>query len=274
MQQIFTKDFIFERLKDGKTPFWTLGLCQGFKNVANVLNYNGIDFEDEDTDETKIDKSIAQLANTIASFPTESIFVIEMRPSMTASRSSIVGPFQFVNSNEKTKSELTAAPTPQLGAVPPGYVPESMLKGLQDSMQSTFDAKIKALQEEQRLQRQEDEYQRKLEKLEEAQKEVREMKKSYESTVAKGTDILLGVVQRLGTMFLMPKDANATAAMMAAQQQLGATQQQSEPDPKADAVDDVATYIYKNLSVEEIEQLKSYIMSKQNGNTEMEKTDR
>ena len=47
-QQIFTKEFIFERIKDSNAPLWSLGLVNGFKNVANVMQYNGIDFDEEE----------------------------------------------------------------------------------------------------------------------------------------------------------------------------------------------------------------------------------
>ena len=272
-QQIFTKDFIFTRIKDSNAPYWNLSLCQGFKNIANVMNYNGIDFDDEDTEETKQEKSIQQLARTIDTFPPDSVFVIELRGAMTSNRSGIFGPFQFSNTDRPAQPETPpAAATPTLGTIPQGYVPESMLKGLQDQLQSNFDAQIKALKEEQALQRREDDYNRRMEELAEAQKEVKEMKKSYDSTVAKGTDILLGALQRLGAMFLAPKGAPAAMMAQMQQPQLGATQQQPQlgatqqpkPDPKMDAVDDLSEYIYNNFTTEQITQMKSNLIASKN----------
>lgn len=263
-QQIFTKDFIFTRIKDSNAPYWNLSLCQGFKNIANVMNYNGIDFDDEDTDETKQEKSILQLARTIDTFPPDSVFVIELRGAMTSNRSGIFGPFQFSNTDRLAQPETPpAAATPTLGTIPQGYVPESMLKGLQDQLQSNFDAQIKALKEEQALQRREDDYNRRMEELAEAQKEVKDMKKSYDSSVAKGTDILLGALQRLGAMFLAPKGADAAMMAQMQQQQLGAAQQ-PEPDPKMDAVDDLSEYIYNNFTTEQITQMKSDLIASKN----------
>lgn len=268
-QQIFNKDFIFERIKDSNAPYWNLSLCQGFKNTANVMNYNGVDFEDEDSDATKIDKSIAQLARTISTFPPDSVFMIELRGAMTSNRSGIFGPFQFSNTDRPAQPEPPAATTaPTLGTIPPGYVPESMLKGLETSLQSTFDKKLDALRDEYEQKRKEDEYNRRLEKLAESEKEVKEMKKSYESTVAKGTDILLGVVQRLGAIFLTPKGGDAAAMM--AQQQLGAAQTQTPPppDPKMDAVNDLADYLYDNYSADQIKEMMSNLISDNNAQSQ------
>lgn len=268
-QQIFNKDFIFERIKDSNAPYWNLSLCQGFKNTANVMNYNGVDFEDDDSDATKIDKSIAQLDRTISTFPPDSVFVIELRGAMTSNRSGIFGPFQFSNTDRPAQPETPAATTaPALGTIPPGYVPESMLKGLETSLQSTFDKKLDALRDEYEQKRKEDEYNRRLEKLSDSEKEVEEMKKSYESTVAKGTDILLGVVQRLGAMFLTPKGGDAAAMM--AQQQLGAAQTQTPPppDPKMDAVNDLADYLYDNYSADQIKEIMSNLISDNNAQSQ------
>lgn len=268
-QQIFNKDFIFERIKDSNAPYWNLSLCQGFKNTANVMNYNGVDFEDDDSDATKIDKSIAQLDRTISTFPPDSVFVIELRGAMTSNRSGIFGPFQFSNTDRPAQPETPAATTaPALGTIPPGYVPESMLKGLETSLQSTFDKKLDALRDEYEQKRKEDEYNRRLEKLSDSEKEVEEMKKSYESTVAKGTDILLGVVQRLGAMFLTPKGGDAAAMM--AQQQLGAAQTQTPPppDPKMDAVNDLADYLYDNYSADQIKEMMSNLISDNNAQSQ------
>lgn len=268
-QQIFNKDFIFERIKDSNAPYWNLSLCQGFKNTANVMNYNGVDFEDDDSDATKVEKSIAQLDRTISTFPPDSVFVIELRSAMTSNRSGILGPFQFSNTDRPAQPETPAATTaPTLGTIPPGYVPESMLKGLETSLQSTFDKKLDALRDEYEQKRKEDEYNRRLEKLAESEKEVKEMKKSYESTVAKGTDILLGVVQRLGAIFLSPKGGDAAAMM--AQQQLGAAQTQTPPppDPKMDAVNDLADYLYDNYSADQIKEMMSNLISDNNAQSQ------
>ena len=64
---LLTKEIIYDRIKDSGYPFWSLYLQQGFKNQSHIMTYTGNDFEDEDSDETKIQKSIARLDNIVAS---------------------------------------------------------------------------------------------------------------------------------------------------------------------------------------------------------------
>lgn len=252
-QQIFTKDFIFERIKDTKFPFWSLGLVQGFKNTANVMQYYGSDFVDEDTDETKIEKSIATLNNTISTFPPESVFVIELKNSKQANGNGIVGPFQFSNNDKQRQTE----PQPStLGVVPPGYVPESTLKGLEESLNRTFNAKIEALQADFERKQREADFARREKELDEREKELKDMKKEYDSSVAKATDVLFGVGKKIFTSFFMPQGAPNTAQLGAMQ---STSNESAEPDEKADAVDDVAAFLYQNFTIDEIRNFKHKI---------------
>lgn len=259
MQQlIFTRDFIYERIKDSKFPFWSLGLVQGFKNVANVMQYYGGDFTDEDTDETKIEKSITSLANTISTFPPESVFVIELKNSKQANGNGIVGPFQFANSDKPTQTETAAQPQ-TLGVVPPGYVPESALKGLEDSLNRNFKAELETLKMEFDRKQREAEFARREKELNEREKELKDLKKEYDSSVAKATDVLFGVGKKIVTLFFMPKGA-ADAA------QLGAMQQPQQHDEKADVVDDFAAFLYKNFTADDIRRMKKEVQDGKNAN--------
>lgn len=264
-QQIFNKDFIFERIKDSNAPYWNLSLCQGFKNTANVMNYNGVDFTDEDTDETKIDKSIAQLERTISTFPADSVFLIELRGAMTSNRNGIFGPFQFTNSDKPMQPEQPPTQQQQpLGAtIPPGYVPESVLKGIQDALQSDFDKKFELFKQETEHQRKEDEFIRRCQQLDEREKELKDKEKEYNSSVAKVADVLIEIGKRIGAGFLMPKDAAAATmdAPTMATAQLGTTPPSADDDPKAEAVDDFAAFLYQNFSAEDIKNLKQNIIN-------------
>lgn len=266
-QQIFTKDFIFERIKDSIAPYWNLSLCQGFKNTANVMNYNGVDFEDEDSDETKIGKSIAQLDKTISTFPPESVFVIELRSAMTSNRNGIFGPFQFANSDKPAQPEPPTATAPQLGAtIPPGYIPESTLKGIQDALQADFDKKFELFKQETEHQRREEEFLRRCQQLDEREKDLKDKEKEYNSSVAKAADVLIEIGKKIGAYFLMPKDAQAQMAYQMSQQpQLGAMQNQAHTapteDPKADAVDDFAAFLYENFTADDIKNFKENIIN-------------
>lgn len=266
-QQIFTKNFIYDRIKDSGFPCWSLSMQNGFRNFANVMSYYGIDWSDEDNDETKIEKSIARLEQTLSTFPPDTNFAIEIKSGRNATGSAILGPFYFSIADDKAEptedAPKDAQPQqPQLGAIPPGYVPESMLKGLEESLTKTFDARIEALKAEQEQARKEQEYQNRLERLEEREKEVKDLEKSYKSDVAKGADVVVEIVKKIGMYFLMPKGSQMSPDM---QQQLGAAQQPTPQhqanDPKADAVDDFAVFLYNNYSVEDIKKLKSNIIN-------------
>lgn len=256
-QQIFTKDFIFDRIKDSNAPYWYLSLCQGFKNVANVMNYNGVDFLDDDTDETRIEKSIEQLKRTISTFPEDSVFIIELRGALTASRNGVFGPFQFVNSNNtQSKQTEEATQTQTILGVPQGYVPESALKGLEDSLTRNFNAKILEMQTEFDRKQRETEFARREKELDEREKELKEMKKEYDSSVAKATDVLFGVGKKIVSTFFVPPTADNS--------QLGTSQMshnETASDDKADAVDDFAAYLYNNFSLDDINNLKNKVQN-------------
>lgn len=272
MQQQFTKEFIYERIKDSGFPCWNLGFIAGFRNVVNVQSYFGNDWTEDDTDETKIEKSLAQLENTLSSsFPDNTIFTIEIRAARTASGNSILGPFQFTKSNivdtaAEPTPELTQQPAQQsqLGIIPAGYVPEAMLKGLEDQLTKNFEARIDALKAEQKQEQREQEYKNRLERLEEREKEVKDLEKSYKSDVAKGADVVVEIIKKIGAYFLMPKNASAAAINYEQAPQLGEVQD----DKKANAVDEFAAFLYNNSTIEEIQELqkqyKNVKMAQQN----------
>lgn len=264
-QQVFTKDFIFNRIKDSGYPCWTLSMQNGFRNFANVMTYYGVDWNEEDTDDTKIEKSLARLEQTLSTFPAETIFVIEIKSGRNATGSAILGPFYFSIAEDKAEpteeAQKDAQPQqPQLGAIPPGYVPESMLKGLEDSLTKAFDARIEAFKVEQAQLRKEQDYLNRVQRLEDREKEVNELMKSYKSDVAKGADVVVEIVKKIGAYFLMPKGAQMQPEMPP---QLGTTPPQppQHHDEKADAVDDFAAFLYENFSIEDIKQLKSNIIN-------------
>lgn len=263
-QQVFTKAFIYDRIKDSGFPCWSLSMQNGFRNFANVMSYYGIDWSDEDNDETKIEKSIARLEQTLSTFPPDTNFAIEIKSGRNATGSAILGPFYFSIAEDKTEPTEDAPKDaqhqqPQLGAIPPGYVPESMLKGLEESLTKTFDARIEALKAEQEQARKEQEYQNRLERLEEREKEVKDLEKSYKSDVAKGADVVVEIVKKIGMYFLMPKGSQMSPEQLGAAQQ--PTPQHQAKDPKADAIDDFAEFLYDNYTVEDIIKLKSNIIN-------------
>lgn len=253
MQQQFTKEFIFERIKDSGFPCWNLAITTSFRNTVNVQSYFGADWTEDDNDETKIQKSLTQLDNTLSTFPDNTIFIIEIRAARTASGNSILGPFQFSKTNisEPTPEAPQQGNTTQLGIIPSGYVPESMLKGLEDQLTKNFQQQFDALKAEHKQEQREQEYKNRLERLEERENEVKELEKSYKSDVAKGADVVVEIVKKIGAYFLMPKNANATTFEQNTPPALGEVQD----DKKANAVDEFAAFLYNNSTIEEIQEL-------------------
>lgn len=261
-QQLFTKDFIIKRIQDSGFPCWNLSITTGFRNNVNVQSYFGADWTDDDNEATKIEKSIARLENTLSTFPTDTVFVIDIRAARNANGTSIIGPFQFTTAEQQPAAEQTQQQQPQLGLIPSGYVPESMLKGLEEQLTNNFQRQFDALKAEHQQQQREIEFNNRLERLEEREKEVKELEKSYKSDVAKGADVVVEIVKKIGAYFLMPK---GEAQQIISQQQLGAMQQPQQPqqDPKETKVDEICTMLYNNYSIEELNEIQKKL---QNGN--------
>lgn len=262
-QQLFTKDFIIKRIQDSGFPCWNLSITTGFRNNVNVQSYFGADWNDDDNEATKIEKSITRLENTLSTFPADTVFVIDIRAARNANGTSIIGPFQFTTA-EQPAPEQPQQQTQQLGLIPSGYVPESMLKGLEEQLTKNFEAKFDALKAEHQQQQREIEFNNRLERLQEREQEVKELEKAYKSDVAKGADVVVEIVKKIGAYFLMPKGA-AHDAQIISQQQLGAMQQQQpqQQDPKETKVDEICTLLYNNYSIEQLNELQKQL---QNGN--------
>ena len=261
--QPFTKQLIFDRIADSGYTFWTLYLQNGFKSQSHILSYYGVDFDGNDTPENMIDKSIAKLDAVVSSFPPDAVFSIELKNSKSANGTGIIGPFQFSNT--------TAADTPQnlSGApVPTPYLTEETLKGITAQMEQNFKNQIEQLKAESLLRERENELKRKQDELATKFQEVADLKKSYDSGVAKSADILFQAGKKLIMAFvpaLIPADG---AAVLSGTQQPAAPvestpAQESAPDDKADAVDDLAAYLYDNFTINDIQQLKQRLKNEQ-----------
>lgn len=264
MNAVFSKELIFERIKDSGYPFWSLGLCQGFKNTANVMQYYGNDFEEADTPETMLQKSIKRLDNVVSSFPPDSVFVIEILNGKNANGSGRLGPFQF-----------SAAPSvPQnnqqsLQGVPEGYLPQSMLKGIEENMQRQFDARFEQLKAETERRQREAEFHRREMELEEREKQLKELEKGYKSDVAKTADVLLAAGKAI-VKYLIPGLQESAAAAPSALQ--GVDNEEQPQDAKSKVIDDFAEYLYNNYDEKAIAQLHHNLINIQkNANTNVEK---
>lgn len=276
MQTTFTTEFIYDRIKDSGYPCWALGMSTGFRNVSNVMSYYGNDWTDEDSDETKVDKSINRLAATIASCPSDAVFIIEIKAARNATGSGILGPFQFTNSqpSEPSEPEKQQQPTQQptqpptvsqqfsnLGYVPDGYIPKTMLDGLEERMQQRYNADLSALEQKMRAEQIERDFNAKIERLKERENELKDKEKEYNSTVAKAADVLLEVGKRLGAYLLGGSQSAPTPP----------TPLSGQPsDERAEAIEDVADYLYSNFDLDAIRQLKANLQNlTQHGSSQM-----
>lgn len=246
---VFTKELIFERIKDSGYPFWSLGLSTGFKNVSNVMQYYGNDFEETDTDETKIQKSITKLDNVVSSFPADSIFIIEIKNGKNANGSGIIGPFQFT----ATKQE---SPRESLGGVPSGYVPESLLKGIEDKLKNQFETQLENFKLETERKEREREFERRAKELDEREERLKELEKGYNSDVAKSADVLLRAGKSiLGYLFPDMNKELAATEQPSLHGVENSAPEQHEQDEKSIVIDSLAEYLYNNYTPEAITKL-------------------
>lgn len=270
MSALFTKEQIFERITDSGYPFWTLYLVSGFRNQSHVMTYWGNDFNEIESEETKLNKSIAKLDSVINSCPPDSVFSIEIKNAKTANGIGVIGPLQF--SNTPTAQTSNVPSLAGLAGVPAGYVSDSTLDGIKKQMQDSFDMKLEHFKHEAILREREWNLKRKEEELKEKLKECADLKKGYDSGVARTADVLMLAGTRLiKIMFpaLLPSEGAAAAAApnlgaVHAQPQAKAKAQpqpEPEPDPKADEVDDVARFIYENYDIEQIREFKNRLQN-------------
>lgn len=286
MNALFSKEQIFERITDSGYPFWTLWLVSGFQNKSHIMTYWGNDFNEIESDETKINKSIAKLESVIQSCPPDSVFSIEIKNAKTANGIGIIGPLQFSNSAAQTP-QTAVQNVAGLAGVPAGYMPDSVLDGIKRQMQDTFDLKLEYFKNEALLREREYELRRKEQELKDKLKECAELKKGYDSGVARTADVLMLAGTRLikimfpalipsadaaASLGNVPEQPRAKAQPQPQPQPQPQTQQppQSEPDPKADEVDEVAEFIYNNFSIEQIKDFKKRLYAKQSENLQGE----
>ena len=269
MSALFTKEQIFERITDSGYPFWTLWLVSGFQNKSHIMTYWGNDFNEIESDETKINKSIAKLDSVINSCPPDSMFSIEIKNAKTANGIGVIGPLQF---------STTAAQTPaQTNTGLNGYTPqpynEISLEGIKKNIQESFDLKLEHFKNETFLRERENELKRREKELEEQIKECKELKKGYESGVARTADVLMlagtKIVKMLFPQFIgaeggaalgnAPQQPTPKAQPQPQPQQRQAKQPEPEPEPdaKSDVVNDVAEFMYNNFTIEQIEDFKN-----------------
>lgn len=254
---LLTKEIIYDRIKDSGYPFWSLYLQQGFKNTSHLMTYTGNDFEDEDSTETKLEKSVTRLDNIVTSIP-NATFIIEIKNAKTANGNGIIGPLQFSNTIR------TEEPTPGLPASSAasalGTVQIQDYDSLKKQLENEFELKIENFKQKQKQEKIQEDLERKQQELEEKEKELKDLKKGYESGVAKTADILVEAAKRIALNFFPDFVSNSEAnnIQLSGNQQQQQQQQESEEEEnldeeKAAVVNQFAEYLYKNFDKKHIE---------------------
>ena len=110
------------------------------------------------------------------------------------------------------------------------------------------------------------------EDLKAKEKELSDLKKGYESSVAKTADILVLAGQKIAmNLFpnLMPGGENTEIQLSGNQAENNESEEQ-QPDEKADAVNELAEYLYKNYDTQRIKYFFEDIVAHDNeqNNTE------
>lgn len=270
---ILTKEIIYDRIKDSGYPFWSLFLQQGFKNQSHIMTYTGNDFEENDSDETKIQKSISRLDNIVTSIP-NATYIIEIKNSKTANGNGVIGPFQFSN---VVKEETPVQQSTALSGI---QVSDSYLKGIEERLTNEFNLKLETFKAEEKQKQYLKELEKREEDLKAKEKELSELKKGYESSVAKTADILVLAGQKIAMHLipnLMPGGVENPEIQLSGNQQPESNESEEEQptDEKADAVNELAEYLYKNYDTKRIRYFFEDIVAHDNeqNNTEENELD-
>lgn len=251
------QDFILDRIRSG-FRLWSLYLIKSFSNRVHVATYKGDDVSTDDDDDAKTQKSLNRLQSLLASMPNGQPLSIDLRNSTTANGTGVVGPLEFTNSLAVQQPEQFAGLG---GAVPAGYVSRSELEGLLLQNKMENEEKFAAYKREQEKKQFDEWRAAQRAEIEKQRKEVEDLKKHYDSGVAKTADVLVLAGERIISA-LVPSVLGPAATAPASPAQLGATQpdaaqnEQISSDPKAQALEELAEMLYNNCTENEIRELK------------------
>ena len=254
-----TKDFIFKHIRETKFPIWGLFLVQSYKRVPLAF-YNGDDFVENDTAEAKAEKSCERLTTTLQDFPPEAVLSIDLKSSVKANGSGILGPFEFVNLDkndtpDNTPIQQSFAGFGNFGQPPQGWVSEQVLNAKLDELRTENERRINELIFKQREKDFEDRVARERKELEDLRRELRDEKKKYEDNTGKVASTLAGAAKIvLGDMFpglVNFNNAETVAQLSGTQPQARELQQAPEPqhDEKYKAIEQLAEMLYNDSTV-------------------------
>ena len=272
---MLTQEFIFDRIKSG-FRLWSLYLVKSFSNRVHVATYKGDDVSTDDDDDAKAQKSINRLQSLLASMPNAQPLSIDLRNSTTANGTGVVGPLEFTSSLAVQQPEQFAGLG---GIVPAGYVSRSELDGLLPKTQMESEKKFADYQQAQEKKQFAEWQAAQRADIDKQREEIAELKKQYDSGVAKTADVLVMAGEKLLGALLPSILGPAAAAAAASPAQLGATQpaaaqpEQPTNDPKAQALEELAEMLYDNCTEKEIRELKHRLKYGSTAKTTEQNTD-
>lgn len=255
---MLTRDYIENHIRQTKYPCWGLFVIQNYKRIP-LYFYNGEDFEDGDTTDSKAEKAVNRLQLILHDYPADARLSIDLKSSKGANGTQgTIGPLEFTN---RDKGDELATPTAPQGfggfgfiQPPAGWVSEETLNGKLEAMKAEnerlvnnilFKHKEDAFREQCRRERRE---------LEEMRKELQDERKKYESNTGAAAETLVYAVKKiLGELFPQLPFGQAAATSAAQPQLAGAAQQEEHrpQDAKYSAVEVLANALYNDPNLTE-----------------------
>lgn len=268
----FTKDYVFKHIKTTKYPCWSLYIVQGYKRTP-LIHYNGDDFTDNETTDSKTEKSINRLAAVLDDMPADAVLSIDLKTSQKSPAAGYLGPVEFCN---VTKDDAAAAiPTqPQslggfggFGTPPPGWVNEETLNSKLEALSVQNEKKINDMLFKQREREFEERVRRERAELEKLKTELNDEKKKYDSTTGQAADTLVFAVKKiLAELFpnLPSNTSTPPAALDGADGNVEEVNHVDTTSPKFKEVEKLANMLYEdnNVTAGDVEQIRKYILNK------------
>lgn len=250
-----TKDYIINHIRETKYPCWSLFVVQNYKRVP-LYFYNGEDWSDNETAESKAEKAVARLTAITANYPAEATLSIDLKSSKGANgERGTIGPLEFVN-HEKGDDVPQVSMQQGFGGFgfvqpPPGWISEETLNGKLEAIQAANERKINEILFKQKEDAFREQCRRERQELAEMRKELKDEKKKYESTTGAAAETLVFAVKKILTE-LFPNLPLAQAAQPQLSGAASAADDDEPPsDPKYRAVETLANSLYENPDLTE-----------------------
>lgn len=255
---MLTRDYIENHIRQTKYPCWGLFVIQNYKRIP-LYFYNGEDFEDGDTADSKAEKAVARLASILRDYPADAHLSIDLRSSKGANGSQgTIGPLEFTN---RDKGDELATPTAPQGfggfgfiQPPTGWVSEETLNGKLEAIKAENEQRVNEILFKHKEDAFKEQCRRERRELEEMRKELQDERKKYESNTGAAAETLVYAVKKiLGELFPQLPFGQAAATSAAQPQLAGAVQQEEHrpQDAKYSAVEVLANALYNDPNLTE-----------------------